>query len=792
MALTPEQELKIRRKLKDSFEYYAPRCLKIRPKKGPLKEFTLNKAQMYLHMRAEKQMKDTGMIRILVLKGRQQGMCLSPDTLVMRNDFSWAKIKTIKVGDKLVGIDENSVGKTKSGRRSTRKMRTASVQAVRSFRRELFEISLSDGRVLKCTAEHRWAMRQRGGDYVQWRAVSDAKPGDFIRAATYAPDTHIPTFDDGWAAGALDADGSCAKTGVPRVAFSQIAGLVLDRYRSYLAGIGVGWYEQVDTRTKVGRTAKLGDKPVYTVRVDTMPDMMRLLGRAKTTRFDTELIYKGRKLPKSTNSFKAWVEITSIRSLGVSKVVDIQTDCKTFIAEGMVSHNSTYIEGRFYWKVTHRKGVKAFILTHEDRATKNLFAMAERFHQHCPEKMKPTTGASSSKELSFSKLDSGYAVGTAGTKGVGRSDTLQYFHGSESAHWPHADTHAMGVMQAVPLVPGTEIFLESTANGIGNYFHAQYQLAEAGLSSYIAVFLPWYWQDEYTLPITNEFRLDVNEDNDEVALLKQFGPDGLTKEHLAWRRMKVIEFATKGSGDDGGWRFKQEYPMTAAEAFQTSGEDGLIDPKVVLAARKRTVASSPTAAKVVGVDPARFGKDRTSIAYRQGRRVWRLDSYRKKSTMEVAGICGKILRNPVTQEDTDIDMMFIDVGGLGAGVVDRLVELGFEDRITAVNSSEKPIETERFYNKRMEMWGEMNDWLHMRVDIPDTDSLQADLCGPMYSYDSASRMVLERKEHMIARGIISPDEAEAIGLTFAYPCAKGGQQRPRVVVPAIIDSGVGY
>lgn len=466
---------------------------------------------------------------------------------------------------------------------------------------------------------------------------------------------------------------------------------------------------------------------------------------------------------------------------------------RVLILKGRQQGISTYVEGRFYWKVTHREGVQAFILTHEDRATDNLFKMVDRYHQNCPPEFKPSTGASSAKELSFDKLDSGYKVGTAGTKGTGRSSTLQHFHGSEVAFWPHADTHAMGVIQAVPREPNTEIFLESTANGIGNYFHAQWQAASAGLSSYITVFLPWYWQPEYRIPVNEGFQLRADEDDDEVALMDQFGPDGLTHEHLAWRREKIVELSAKGSGDDGLWRFRQEYPFTAAEAFQTSGEAGLIAPSIVLAARKRHASRSPTAANVVGVDPARFGNDRTAICFRQGRQIYRMDTYRKKSTMQVAGICGKILQDPVTKKDTDIDMMFIDVGGLGAGVVDRLNELGFEDRITAVNGGEKPIDTDRYMNKRAEMWGELNEWLHLQADIPDSDTFQADLCGPQYSYDSASRMVLERKESMVKRGLISPDEGDAAALTVAYPVARNQRhRRPRVQSFTPIDSAIGY
>ena len=82
---------------------------------------------------------------------------------------------------------------------------------------------------------------------------------------------------------------------------------------------------------------------------------------------------------------------------------------------------STYIGARFYHKATHTRGQQVFILTHDQDATDNLFDMANRFHEHCPNLVKPHTGAANAKELSFDRLDSGYSVGTAGAKAVGRS-----------------------------------------------------------------------------------------------------------------------------------------------------------------------------------------------------------------------------------------------------------------------------------------------------------------------------------------------------------------------------------
>ncbi len=144
---------------------------------------------------------------------------------------------------------------------------------------------------------------------------------------------------------------------------------------------------------------------------------------------------------------------------------------RALVLKGRQQGMSTYIGGRFYWKVTHGRGLRCFILTHEQDATDNLFGMVDRYHSNCPDQFRPHTGAANAKELYFDKLDSGYAVGTAGAKAVGRSQTIQFFHGSEVAFWPNAPGHFAGVVQAVPDLPGAEVILESTANGVGGEYH---------------------------------------------------------------------------------------------------------------------------------------------------------------------------------------------------------------------------------------------------------------------------------------------------------------------------------
>lgn len=423
---------------------------------------------------------------------------------------------------------------------------------------------------------------------------------------------------------------------------------------------------------------------------------------------------------------------------------------RAIVLKGRQQGCSTYIEGRFYWRVSHTRGVRAFILTHEEEATNNLFELANRYHENCPKHVKPSTSASNAKELHFDKLDAGYKVGTAGNKAVGRSSTVQLFHGSEVGFWPNAQQHAAGILQAIPDEPGTEIFKESTANGVGNYFHKEWQDAEAGLSEYIAIFVPWFWSKEYRKEVPDGFTLD----GEEEAYMEAYGLD---MEQMAWRRAKIIELKDP-------ILFKQEYPATAAEAFQVSGADPFIKADLVLAARK--AAAEIHGERKLGVDPARFGDDRTSICFRQGRKVHWIRSYSKKSTMEVVGLVRKAI------DEVKAEQCAIDVGGLGAGVYDRLMELvGPEEcDVVQVNSSESPYDAKKYTNKRAEMWGEVKEWLlNQPAQIPDTDELQADLTQIRYSYDSNNALKMERKEDMKKRGFRSPDMADALGLTFAKP-----------------------
>ena len=449
---------------------------------------------------------------------------------------------------------------------------------------------------------------------------------------------------------------------------------------------------------------------------------------------------------------------------------------RALVLKGRQQGVSTYVQARFIHKLSFRRGLTAFILTHLADSTDTLFQMTKRFHEYLPDAVKPMAGTSNEKELYFNRLECRYAVATAGSKQVGRGKAIQLFHGSEVGFWPNPDTIWPGLGQAIANMEDTEIILESTANGVGGDFHTRWRMAERGESDYIAIFVPWFWQEEYATPAPADFeRTDVEA---ELAHLH-----GLNDAQLYFRRRKI---ADDFKGDTT--RFEQEYPNTASEAFVNAKRDSLIPvPHIVAARKERATVPLIHVPLVVGCDPARYGDDRTAIVWRRGRVVTRIRAMAKKNTMQVTGILVKILK-----EDKPVKL-FIDIVGLGVGIYDRLVELGYGDQVIGVQASESADEDDLYINKRAEMWVRMRDWFAEKpVRIPDDDSLQADLVEPGYTYDSKSRIQIESKEHIKKRQGMSPDIADALSLTFAEHVQPIDPNPVKVDKVRAHDPGVGY
>lgn len=419
---------------------------------------------------------------------------------------------------------------------------------------------------------------------------------------------------------------------------------------------------------------------------------------------------------------------------------------RAIVLKGRKQGVSTYTGARFYQKTCLYTGRRARVIAHKQSSTDDLFAIVKRFHSANP--MAPAAGKSNEKALDFPDIDSGYKVGTAGSSDIGRGDTAQFLHASEFAFWPNADMHMAGLGNVVARQPGTEIIIESTANGIGNAFHQLWQSAEAGEGDYIPVFIPWYWEPSYVAVVSPDFELSAEDREYQRAY-------GLTMEQMAWRYAQIKTYS-KGFE----WLFDQEFPATPALAFRSSTADPFISP-IVVSAAVNSGLTERYGPLIIGVDPADTGPDRTAIAFRRGRMVYRIQTFQGKNTMEVCGIVSKLIK------DHDPAAVFVDKIGIGAGIYDRLRELG-HGRVYGVLSGAGAAESEIYANKRAEIWGRMRDWLNEHpVRIPNDPELIADLSAPGFRFDSSGRLLIEKKDDMKKRGMRSPDLADAVAMTFA-------------------------
>lgn len=209
--------------------------------------------------------------------------------------------------------------------------------------------------------------------------------------------------------------------------------------------------------------------------------------------------------------------------------------------------------------------------------------------------------------------------------------------------------------------------------------------------------------------------------------------------------------------------FNQEYMCD----FTVSDSNILIPISLVIDAESREIPPAAVEGMpvILGVDVARFGDDKTTIWMRQGIYIPKPKVYRKLSLMETADAVIMAMR------EWNADMCFIDVGGLGGGVVDRIRQLGYTN-ITEVNFGENALDKDRFENIRCEMYYKLRDYLESGGSIPKIDDLRQELTVTEYKYAKSGRYMLIPKEDIKEKLGRSPDLADGLVLTFAKPFIK--------------------
>jgi hypothetical protein len=215
--------------------------------------------------------------------------------------------------------------------------------------------------------------------------------------------------------------------------------------------------------------------------------------------------------------------------------------------------------------------------------------------------------------------------------------------------------------------------------------------------------------------------------------------------------------------------------------FPRAGTMQFIEPALVDAAMARPtdLSADRHAPLVMGVDVARFGDDRSVLVLRKGRdaRSWAME---KHNGLDLMALASRVAERAAAER---VRAVFVDETGVGAGVVDRLRQLGvpFVFGINFAGAAARfgadgarPL----YANKRAEMWGSLRDWL-ADASLPADPELRADLSAVEYGYNGKGEIQLEKKEDMKKRGLASPDIGDALALTFALPVTNAAWDLPR-------------
>ena len=463
--------------------------------------------------------------RNILLKSRQVGGCVDPNTKVLTADLKWIRIADLNIGDEVVACDEYPAG----GKSIGRKMRTAKVQGVIKYEAdERVKITMTDGRILICTPNHPWLTKKSGRGPVSWRSVDNTRSvsqgkievGDRIRSVTDET-WEEPSYEDGYVGGCIDSD-------------------------------------------------------VYRAEIGRMADQFKLMGMCRPEKIKNSRFWEGREFPGKRNPDNtAWNTIQSIENIGPGQVVDLQTSTKTYVAEGMISHNTTLIELLGLDSATFISNFRVVVIAHKKDDAANILetkAMHPYLNMH-PELRERVPLIEANKTTMRFANGSSVEVTTSG-----RSGTAQFLHISEfgwtAAKRPDAAREILsGSLPGIH--DGAMAFIESTAEGSEGLFFDLCQTAsnmkkeskQLAATDFKFHFYGWWQKESNRLSESDAALVEISNRN---ALyfheLQQKHGIVTDDRQRAWyvSQMGILQ-----------QMMLKENPSTPEEAFQSSGE-GLI------------------------------------------------------------------------------------------------------------------------------------------------------------------------------------------------------------------------
>jgi hypothetical protein len=536
---------------------------------GLIVKFVFNANQQTFMSKLKTQYDSIGMVRAIVLKARRVGICLDPATKVLTKDLKWVRIDSLQAGDELVGVDEYP----KKGRGNARKMRVAVVASRNSIVSPVLRFVFDNGISITATPEHRFLCHVRtNGHYghrgreVDWLPASRLRVGDKIRRITDV--WGEPSYEDGWFGGLLDGEGSIrpkSRAGC-ELCCSQNEGSVLIRARNYLTTRGFTFHADIRNRQQKDGHKR---KPNHKLVVERIDEILRLIGSTRPSRF-LSTWWEGKELPgkKSGNAYRT---IISIEPLPQRHMVDIETSTGTFIAEGLVSHNSSASDGLLVPHCLSRPQAHAKIVAHRADTAEGLFRVPRDLARALPFPV----GEIMTRKIIFHhpQGNSVMDIATAGAVSGGRGLTLSGLHLSEAAQFTGEDSF-LSLLPAVQNGPGSMVFIESTAFGrvgVGKAFYEFWTNSVKGKTGYVPIFLPWL--DDPACVRSAREATDAPANDIERTLMAR--PFYATKNQIAWFR-HTLESQCQGLMP----KMMQEYPHTPEVAFVASGDPAFTEEEI--------------------------------------------------------------------------------------------------------------------------------------------------------------------------------------------------------------------
>ena len=232
-------------------------------------------------------------------------------------------------------------------------------------------------------------------------------------------------------------------------------------------------------------------------------------------------------------------------------------------------------------------------------------------------------------------------------------------------------------------------------------------------------------------------------------------PQRSTRVKVEWARDQIEKY-----GRDNPW-----VKVNVFGEFPPASINALIGVEEVEASMKRMWRADELRAdpRILGVDIARYGDDASVIARRQGLQIWPLMKYRGIDGVQGAGVVARVWR------DWQVDACFLDASNMGASWEDQLRQLRFSP--IPIFFSNKPHDPSKFVNKRAEMYWDAIQWIKRGGALPNSPELLAQLTQTTYSF-KGDKIILEDKDMIKAKIGYSPDEADAVVLTFAEPVSR--------------------